>query len=367
MKKTPNLKPILLSLLAVWMLIFCLQPVNAQDNRIAGIASTLADRGHNFDILEKQHEDILWYNKVGDVAFIDKVRLTGPPLAVQTPTGVPFVDEFLDNDLIFWAYIFFPRNTQQDRKYPLIVLSHGGIHSMITTNYAHIIRELVAQGYIIVAPDYRGSTGYGKTFYRTIDYGGLENDDVLAATRYMIENYSLIDASRIGLMGWSHGGMISLMNALQHPDMYACAYAGVPVSDLAYRLSYKSPSYTNNFTASYHIGRKPAEAPEEYARRSPVTYARDLRIPLMITTAENDDDVSVKEVRRMIDSLSFYKKDFEYKIYGRMPGAHRFALIDSKESTDVRYLAYKFLERYLKPEKPFASPAEMRKAGYLFN
>ena len=356
------MKTISLSLLAALLLVSC-----SQYDRLDKIISTLADRKHAFDVLEKKLEDILWYERVGDIAIIDKVRLAGPPLAVQTPTGTSFLDELLDNDLIFQAYIFFPRGTSQKGSYPLIVFPHGGVHAMVTSNSSfHVIRELVAQGYIVVAPDYRGSTGYGKDFYRTIDYGGLENEDVLVAARYMVENYSMIDPSRVGLLGWSHGGMISLMNALQHPDMYACAYAGVPVSDLAYRLSYQEPEYTLNFTASYHIGHTPAEAPEEYARRSPVTYARDLRIPLMITTAENDNDVGVNEVRRMIDSLTYYKKDFEYKVYGRMQGGHFLDRIDTKEATDARFLAYKFLETYLKPEKPFASPNDMRQAGYIF-
>ena len=360
------MRPVLLLLSLLSVSLFCFAAPDS-DATIAKIAKMVADREHAFDILEKKAEDILLYEKVGDVAFIDKVRLAGPPRAVQTKTGNEFKDSFLNNDLLFYSYIFFPRDTKQDGSYPLVVFSHGGIHAAFSTGSAHIIRELIAQGYIVVAPDYRGSTGYGRTFYRTIDYGGLENEDVLTAARYMVENYSIVDRKRVGLLGWSHGGMISLMNAMRYPDDYACAYAGVPVSDVAYRLSYQTSDYAPEFTASYHIGKSPAEAPEEYARRSPVTYAKDLRIPLMITTTENDNDVSVKEVQRMIDSLQFYKKDFEYKVYGPMPGAHVFDRIDTRESTEIRFLAYKFLERYLAPARPFASHAEMRKAGYLFN
>ena len=330
-------------------------------------AEVAASERHSFDVVNKKLEDILLFDKVGDVAWIDKVRLAGPPRANRKPTGNPFHDELLDNDLVFHAYVFIPKKARQNRKYPLVALIHGGIHSSFSSVFSHFIRELIAQGYIIVAPDYRGSIGYGRNFYRSIDYGGLENEDVLAACRYMVENYSMVDAKRVGLLGWSHGGMITLMNACRHPDFYACGYAGVPVSDITYRLEYQRPSYTDNFTSSYHIGKTPAEAPEEYARRSPVTYAKDLRIPLMITTAENDDDVSCKEVQRMIDSLLHYGKDFEYKVYGRMAGAHLFERIDTKEATDIRYNAYKFLERYLKPAKPFRSPADMRKAGYRFN
>ena len=70
---------------------------------------------------------------------------------------------------------------------------------------------------------------------------------------------------------------------------------------------------------------------------------------------------------RMIDSLNFYKKDFEYKVYPPMPGAHLFDRIDTREATDIRYKAYEFLARYLTPPKPFRSPDDLRKAGYRFN
>ncbi len=332
------------------------------------IASVVkSEQRHDFDILSKKLDDILWFDNVGDMAYIDKVRLAGPPNPHRKPNGNEFHDSLLDNDFIFYSYVFIPKEVKQDKKYPLVVLVHGGIHSSFSWVFSHFVRELLSQGYIIVAPDYRGSTGYGKNFYNAIDYGGLENEDVLAAANYMIENYSIVDPERVGLLGWSHGGMITLMNACKYPDVYACGYAGVPVSDVAYRLEYKDPSYSDHFTASYHIGKSPQEDPEEYARRSPINYAKDLRIPIMITTTENDDDVSYKEVKHMIDSLQHYNKEFEYKIYEPKAGAHIFERIDTKEATDIRYNAYKFLDKYLKPEKPFNSPAEMRKAGYRFN
>ena len=64
----------------------------------------------------------------------------------------------------------------------------------------------------MVAADYRGSTGYGAGTYNNIDYGGLENEDVYISRNYMVDNFDIVDGSRVGIMGWSHGGMITLMN-----------------------------------------------------------------------------------------------------------------------------------------------------------
>lgn len=303
-----------------------------------------------------------------DVAYMDIVRLAGPPKAHQRRRpDCPFKDTLRDNQLIFYSYVFFPNEIKQNRKYPLLVFPHGGIHGSFGTSYIHVLREMVAQGYIVVCPDYRGSVGYGKSFYQAIDYGGLENEDVLAARDYMVENYDVVDPERVGIIGWSHGGMITLMNILRYPEKYVCGYAGVPVSDVAYRLTYQDPSYKDDFAVSYHIGALPEENPQEYARRSPVTYAKDLKRPLMITTCLNDDDVSHTEVERMIDSLKFYGKDFEYEIYPKMPGAHVFERIDSKEATDIRFKTYQFLARYLNPPHKFKNVKDLRKAGFKYH
>lgn len=319
---------------------------------------------HDIDVLSKKLEDVLWYEKVGDAAFVDKVRLAGPAKTNPKQTGCEFLDSLSDNQLIFYSYVFIPKNAKQSKKYPLVVFVHGGIHGTFTTAYSHIIKEFIAQGYIVVSPDYRGSIGYGKDFYEAIDYGGAEVEDVLAATQYMLKNYSIVDKDRVGVFGWSHGGMISLLSAAKYPDVYKCAFAGVPVSDVAYRLTYQKDDYTDNFTADYHIGKTPEQAPEEYARRSPVTYAKDIRIPLMINTVKNDDDVSWTEVQRMADALTANGKEFIYKVYEPLPGAHIFERLDTDEACAIRIEAYQFINQYLQPRKPFKSVSELRKAGY---
>ena len=321
---------------------------------------------HHYQSLDKNDEEAMLFMRMSDVAYVDRVRITGEPLRVTPPATCEFLDSLKDNRLVFYSYIFFPNGVKQGKKYPLIVFPHGGIHGTFASSYIHILRELIAQGYIVVAPDYRGSTGYGKGFYEAIDYGGLENEDVLAARDYMVENYSVVDPARVGLLGWSHGGMISLMNILQWPEKYACAYAGVPVCDISYRLSYQEPEYGEDFSAPYHIGALPAANPEEYARRSPVSYASLLCKPLMITTCMNDDDVSWTEVKRMIDALKAEGKTFEYEIYPAMRGAHLFERTDEQEATDIRFKTYSFLARYLKPAHPFKNEAQLRKAGYKY-
>ena len=128
--------------------------------------TTINSNEHRYDILEKKIDDVLWFQRVGDIAFIDKVIITGPPSTnIKNPTAMG-----VNNPLKFNSYVFIPKKIDVNKKYPLIVLVHGGVHGDFSTYHTHIVRELMAQGYIVVAPEYRGSTGYGESFWKNIDY-----------------------------------------------------------------------------------------------------------------------------------------------------------------------------------------------------
>lgn len=315
---------------------------------------------HRLDVLQKMVDDVLWFDRLSDVAFVDKVYMYGPPPAVvKNPTAMG-----ASNPVKFWSYVFIPRDMDYNKKYPLLVFPHGGVHGDFTTYYTHIVREMLAQGYIVVAPEYRGSTGYGKGFYEKIDYGGLEVEDVDASRAYMIENYEFVDADRVGIIGWSHGGMISLLNIFDHPKSYKCAYAGVPVSDLIARMGYYTDDYRDLYSADYHLGKTAYQNVEEYKRRSPAWNTHKLQTPLLIHTNTNDDDVNVLEVEHLIKSLKADGKTFEYEIYKDMPGGHSFDRIDTKAAKEIRLKVYRFLAQYLNPPKQLKSLSDINRAAY---
>jgi dipeptidyl aminopeptidase/acylaminoacyl peptidase len=307
---------------------------------------------HLFDMVLKEVDDVLWYNRVGDVAEIGKHRLTGPPSQhIPNPTA-----QGAGNPVVFHAYTFTPKDLDGPEKRPLIVLPHLGIHSNFNCNYqfpmGNIVRELIQQGYIIVAPEYRGSTGYSQRFYELIDYGGLEVEDTHAARNWMVESCGLVDPDRVGIIGWSHGGLHTLMNVFRHPEAYKVAYAGVPVTDLIARMGYKTQQYRDLYEADYHIGKSAYEDVNEYRRRSPVWNAENLQTPLLIHTNTADEDVNVLEVEHLIKSLKAAGKEFEYRIYEDAPGGHSFNQIDTKLAKESRKEVYKFLAKYLKPPYP---------------
>jgi len=315
---------------------------------------------HRLDELEKSIDDVLWFDRLGDVATIDKVFIYGPPPErVPNPTAAGAT-----NPVKFWAYVFVPRGLDRARRHPLLVLPHGGVHANFTTYHTHILRELMAQGYVVVAPEYRGSTGYGKVFYERIDYGGREVDDNHAARDFMLAAYDFVDPQRVGLIGWSHGGMIALLDAFAHPRDYQAVFAGVPVSDLVARMGYYDDEYRDLFSAPYHLGKTVHEDVAEYRRRSPVNHVEKLAVPLLVHTNTSDDDVYVLEVEHLIAALKAAGKQFEYEIFRDAPGGHSFDRIDTPAAREIRFRIYRFLAGHLRPERPFGSVEELSRASY---
>jgi len=341
------------------------QPGNTElMNAIKSVDNNFEALDHRLDVVEKKIDDLLWYDRVGDIAFVDKIYITGPPPAKEgNPTG-----QGAGNPLKFWSYIFIPRDADPSKKYPLLVFPHGGVHANFDTYYTHIVREMVSQGYIVVAAEYRGSTGYGAGMYRRIDYGGLEVDDVDASRQYMIDNYEIVDKERVGIIGWSHGGLIGLFCIFNYPQSYKACFAGVPVSDVVARMGYKNDEYRDLYSADYHIGKTADENVAEYRKRSPAWQVdRYKNTPLLIHTNTNDEDVNVLEVEHLIKSLKAAgKENFQYKIFDAMPGGHSFDRMDYKEARRIRMDIYNFLNGYLKPPKAFKNVRDLEHAAYRF-
>jgi acetyl esterase/lipase len=308
-------------------------------------AVSAAAQSINFSVDEDTRlaERSVWQYQLSDIADIDSFEITSDkPIRMKNPTG-----QGAGNPLIIYFMTLTPKKLAPNQKAPLMVFVHGGVHGRFDLIYLHPIKELIQQGYIVVAPDYRGSTGYGAQYYNQIDYGGAEVDDVHTVKDWAVANLPHVDPNRVGIMGWSHGGYITLMTIFRWPHEFKVAYAGCPVSDLVMRMGYKSQGYRDIFAG--FIGKQAEDDPMEYRKRSPYFHAAELDTPLLVHTNTNDEDVNVMEVQHLIDSLKANGKQFEYKIYENAPGGHHFNRIDTQLAHQSRAEVYSFLAKYLKP------------------
>ncbi len=227
------------------------------------------------------------------------------------------------------AYIFAPLSKRGTRGHAAMVWVHGGVHGAWDEMYLPFVREAVQRGYVIIAPDYRGSTGYGAAFHNAIDYGGKEVDDVLSAVE-ALRALSYVDPERIGIMGWSHGGFITSHLLFRSTTPFKAGVAMVPVTNLLFRLSLKGPAYQRQFATQSGIGGLPFEKRDEYIRRSPLYKVDSLRVPILVHVATNDTDVDFVEDVQMVDALRARKASLaETKIYvdpppGAAGGGHTF-------------------------------------------
>jgi len=319
---------------------------DATGEKLKGLDESLNFIQHR---LTKSISDLLWFQRLQEIAIVDKIRYVGPPPPPQNEVQRTITT----NGVVIGAYTFLPRKPPRARKLPLIVLLHTEVHGDFNPeDDLRVTRELIEQGYAIIAPDYRGSTGYGGDFWRLIDYGGRENDDVFLARQWMLEHYANLDPRRVGIMGWSHGGAIALMNIFEHPEAYAVAYAGMPVTDLVFRLKQKEAPYRELFSVPYHIGKTIDQDPDEYLRRSPIFYADKLRTPLLLHAVANDEDVSPAEVDRLAQAFRQKGKQFQYKVYGNIDPGHAFNKLDTAEARASRLEIYKFFAQFLTPARP---------------
>ena len=216
------------------------------------------------------------------------------------------------------AYLFAPL-VKNPAGHAALVWVHGGVHSNWGLGMWPFVREAVQKGYVVITPNYRGSTGYGNDFHRKIDYGGMEVDDVYSSIDYL-KTQSYVDMDRLGMMGWSHGGFITSLNLTREGQPFRAGVAMVPVTNLIFRLSDHGPGYQRDYAAEEGIKGLPFENVPEYIRRSPTFHFDKLNVPLLAHVATNDCDVYFRENQQFIYTLRALKPDLsETKIYVNPP------------------------------------------------
>jgi dipeptidyl aminopeptidase/acylaminoacyl peptidase len=206
------------------------------------------------------------------------------------------------------AWLFVPKNLDRTKKHPAIVWIHGdGVNQNydgwhVQRNYAvyySMHQYLLQQGYVVIAPDYRGSIGYGRAWREGVymDVGGKDAKDAWMAANYL-KTLGYVDTDRVGVWGLSYGGFFTLIAVTDQPKLFRAAVDVAGVVD--YAMYYEDP-YHGGWTAS-RIG-TPAEHPDVYANASPISHVDRLEHPLLILHGTSDVNVPYLHSVRLIDEL----------------------------------------------------------------
>jgi dipeptidyl aminopeptidase/acylaminoacyl peptidase len=210
------------------------------------------------------------------------------------------------------GFLYIPSWMKKDGKNPAIVWPHGGPEWQERSTFNKYMQILANRGFIVIAPNFRGSTGYGKTFQRMIykDWGGNEFKDVLGAYDYLV-NSGYVDKTRIAVVGGSFGGFMTLTCVTKAPDRWKCA------------VDIFGPSNLVTFQESVPEHWKPGVLdlvgdPEINKgllhERSPINFVDNISCPMLVVQGKNDPRVVQTESDQMVEKLRSQNKEVEYLV-----------------------------------------------------
>ena len=202
---------------------------------------------------------------------------------------------------IISALLWMPFNLKRDGSNPALVLPHGGPTGQMVDYWNPDVAALSSRGYICIAPNPRGSTGYGADFQKANfqDLGGGDLKDEIAGVEFL-KATGYVDSKKIGITGGSYGGFMTLMAIGKTPDIWAAAVEEFGIINWSTMLKSSDPSLNEYLKAL--LG-DPDKNREIYEADSPITYLRRERAPLLVLQGDNDPRVPKEEAQQVVDML----------------------------------------------------------------
>ena len=240
------------------------------------------------------------------------------------------------------ALAYVPNNIQRNGKFPAIVYIHGGPAAQSVDSFNRFIQYIVNQGYLVIAPNYRGSTGYGKQFTDANlgDSGGGDLNDVLDAAEW-IKKSGFVDPKKLIVMGGSYGGYLSMMAVTKAPDMWAAGVPIVPFVNWFTEIANEDPSLREYDLAT--MG-DPVKNKALYEDRSPINFVDQIKAPLLLLAGGNDPRCPADESQQVADAVKKRGGTVQLKIYKNE--GHGFSRVENQID------AYQRVSDFLKVHVP---------------
>jgi dipeptidyl aminopeptidase/acylaminoacyl peptidase len=313
-------------------------------NAFSGRPSTFSPQGDRLLLIHQsasQPTDFWIY----DVAAVRVTQLTRSAIASLDAAPLPpsqIVHYKSFDGTMISALLWIPFNLERNGRNPGIVLPHGGPTGQTVDTFNRNVVALVSRGYTVIAPNVRGSTGYGLAFqkmnYQDLGGGDLQDEvygaKFLAATGY-------VDPKKIGITGGSYGGYMTLMAIGKTPDVWAAAVELFGIVDWYSMLQHEDPrlqEYEKSLLGD------PVKDRVVYEAASPIKYLTNAKTPLLVLQGENDIRVPKEEAEQVVSILKNAGKTVDVHYYPNE--GHGFVKRENQIDTIRRMLDW--FDRYLK-------------------
>ena len=266
--------------------------------------------------------------------------------------GVPsdhLVEPFLvhypsrDGKWTISAFVYVTRNMQRNGQNAAIVYIHGGPKSQTMDSFNRFVQHIVNQGYMVIAPNYRGGTGYGKAFEdaNLFDMGGGDLQDVLAAADFLKQT-GYVDPKKLIAMGGSYGGYMTMMAVTKAPEVWAAGVPIVPFVNWFTEIANEDPVLQQSDRAT--MG-DPEKNPDFFRERSPFFFIDKIKAPLLLLAGGHDPRCPKEETLQVVDEVKKHGGVADYKIYENE--GHGFARVENQ--IDAYQRVTNFLKAHVLP------------------
>lgn len=316
----------------------------------------------NVDVVSRTDDDTKWVLRISSPEepesyyLFDSVHSRMDPIGGAWPrmqaAGVGQVQRFDYKARDGYALSAYVTSPPGKGPRPLVVMPHGGPEARDSLDFDIWAQYLASRGYVVLQPNFRGSTGFGEAFIEAgyHQWGGRMQDDVTDAVKALIAT-GAVDANRVCVVGASYGGYVALYAAATQGDLYKCAVSIDGVSDLAEAVGETRRDYGADSETYKHdvmvIG-DPGRDRDLMSAKSPVRLAAQFAMPVLIIHGDKDDIVSVDESRQMNRALQAASKPVSYiEIKGMAHGP-----VLDKETREVLPAVADFLDSHIGPAAP---------------
>jgi len=248
-------------------------------------------------------------------SFPEQITEMNKELLVEVQIQKPETVWFRSDKTKIHGWILKPPGFKPTRKYPAIVEIHGGPRTQYGYTFFHEMQLLAAQGYVVFYCNPRGSQGYGEKFSGAIvnDWGNADYKDIMAGVEYL-KKKKYINTKRLGVTGGSYGGYMTNW-IIGHTNQFKAAVTQRSVVDLRSFFGSSDIGYEDY----REFGGFPWTNEEGYKRQSPLTYAKNIRTPLLIIHSENDLRCGIEQAEQLYATLKMMRRKVEFVRFPEEP------------------------------------------------